>query len=274
MLAALFLANVFIWYSAAAQQDSGVLTVAFLDVGQGDSIYIEAPNGNQVLIDGGPNKTVLRELSEVMDFNDRSIDVVIATHPDKDHIGGLVDVLSRYEVDMILRSGNVADTGVYRSLNTVVLERGVEELLARRGMRVNLGGGVHLDVLFPDRDVARVEANNASVITRLVYGETEFLFTGDASQGIENYLVTVEREQLRSDVLKIGHHGSKTSTSNFFLSAVLPSIGVVSAGEDNSYGHPHAEVLNTLAGAGIEVVGTHEGGSIVFESDGKTLRRR
>lgn len=273
-LVALILANAVIWYALALGGGKGVLTVAFLDVGQGDAIYIEAPNGNQILIDGGPGKGMLRELAKVTPFYDRSIDVVIATHPDKDHIGGLPELLTRYEVGVIMRSGAVNDTGVFQSLNEIIQRKNVEELLARRGMRVQLGGGAYLDILFPDRDATDFEPNDASVITRLVYGETKFLFTGDAPKDIEEYIARLDRSLLKSDVLKVGHHGSKTSTGALFLGAVLPSIGIISAEENSRYGHPHQEVLDILAEFNIETIATSEAGTIVFESDGKKIWRR
>jgi len=273
-LAALVLTNAIIWYALVLGGGKGMLTVAFLDVGQGDAIYIEAPNGNQVLIDGGPGRGLLRELSKVIPFYDRSIDIVIATHPDKDHIGGLPELLTRYEVGVILRSGAVNDTGVFQSLNGIIQRKDVEELLAKRGMRVQLGGGAYLDILFPDRDVTGFEPNDASVITRLVYGETEFLFTGDAPKDIEEYVARLDGSLLKSDVLKVGHHGSKTSTGALFLGAVLPSIGIISAEKNSRYGHPHQEVLDTLAEFNIETIATSEAGTIVFKSDGKKLWRR
>jgi len=274
LLGVLLFVNALIWYALIQDGGKGVLTVAFLDVGQGDAIYIEAPNGNQLLIDGGRGKGMLRELAKVMPFYDRSIDVVLATHPDQDHIGGLPELLNRYEVKTILRSGVIHDTGVYHALNKVIQTRKVEEIFARRGMRIHLDNNVYLEILFPDRDVTHFKPNDASVVTRLVYNETEFIFTGDAPKDIEEYVASLDGNSLQSDVLKVGHHGSKTSTSELFLGAVLPSIAVISVEEDSRYGHPHEEVLETLTEFNIEIVATSEAGTIVFESDGKKLWRR
>lgn len=274
LLGALIFANVLIWYALIQGSGKGILTVAFLDVGQGDAIYIEAPNGNQLLIDGGRGKGMLRELATVMPFYDRSIDVVLATHPDQDHIGGLPELLTRYEVGTILRSGAVADTGVYHALNEAIQAKDTKEILARRGMRIHLSDNVYLDILFPDRDVTEFKPNDASLVARLVYGDAEFIFTGDAPKAIEEYVASLDGSLLRSDVLKVGHHGSKTSTSKLFLGAVLPSIAVISVEENSRYGHPHEEVLETLAEFDVEVVATSEEGTIVFESDGKKLWRR
>ncbi len=263
------------------RNNRGLLTVAFLDVGQGDAIFIESPSGNQVLVDGGVGRGVLREISKVMKFYDRSLDVVVATHPDADHVGGLVDILENYEVDLFLEPGVESDTDIYESLKTQVgkLESGgkIKKILARAGMQINLGGGAFLEILFPEKDVSGWETNTASIVARLVYGENEFLLTGDSPSAIENYLVNKYRSQglslgLESDVLKLGHHGSRTSSSDNFVRAVNPEYAVVSSGKDNRYGHPHQEVLALLEKLNIKTLRTDTSGSIIFKSDGVNLK--
>ncbi len=266
--------NGLIWFGvlrAHPPSGSGMLTVSFLDVGQGDAIYIEGPNGNQILVDGGAGPSVLRELGAVMPFYDRSIDAVVGTHPDKDHIGGLSSVLARYDVRFFIDPGLPNDTAAWRALETAVRERGVERKTARRGMKVVLGGGAVLDILFPDRDMAGADTNDASIVARLSFSNQSFLLTGDSPKKIEEYLVRSNAEVLASDVLKVGHHGSHTSTGERFLAAVRPSYAIISAGKDNSYGHPHKEVLDLLARFGIHVESTAERGRITFKTDGKTL---
>ena len=267
----IFLFTAVIWYAVFTESRNGILTVAFLNVGQGDAIFIEAPSGNQVLIDGGSGRGVLRELSKVMPFYDRSIDVVIATHPDKDHIGGLPDVLNNYAVDMFLESGNANDTGAYRALEEITAEQDIKIVLARRGMKLMLGGGVYLTILFPDRDVAEVESNTASIVAQLVYGDTKFLLMGDSPKSIEKYLFSVMGKSLESDVLKVGHHGSKTSSDESFIGITSPQYAVISAGKDNRYGHPHEEVIDILKQFEVETINTAESGRIVFTSDGRSV---
>lgn len=275
LLFLLILANVFVWRAVMAEERGAVLTVAFLDVGQGDAIFIEGPSGNQMLIDGGRGHAVLRELGRMLPAHDRSIDVVLATHPDADHIGGLPDVLERYDVSHVIRSGAVNDTEVFRALNNAVEnERTAQTMLARRGMRVDLGGGAYFDILFPDRDVSGTDPNNASVIGRLSYGDIEVMLTGDAPVSIERYLATFDRPKLESDILKAGHHGSRTSSAEQFVGFVSPQLAVISAGCENRYGHPHPDVLKTFARFDIETVSTCEDGTITFETDGSILRRR
>ena len=269
-----FLFTAVVWYFVLANEREQVLTVAFLDVGQGDAIFIEAPNGNQMLIDGGRNRSVLRELSRVMPFYDRSIDVVLATHPDEDHIGGLPDVLKRFDVDLFLEPGVKHDTNAYKETLRLIEANNIKHVLARRGMQIDLGGGVSLEILFPDHDVTGLESNAASVITRLVYGETEFLFTGDSPRAIEKYVVLLDGAHLRIDVLKVGHHGSKTSSADVFIAAVLPQFAVISAGKDNRYGHPHEEVISALKDVDAIIVSTSKNGTIIFESDGERLKRK
>lgn len=260
------------WMAYSAPK--GSLTIAFLDVGQGDSIFIQSPTGRQVLIDGGINRDVLSQLASVMPFFDRSIDVVMATHPDKDHIGGLPYVFERYEVDVVIDPGLEASSESYDFyVDARTKEEGVVYREARRGDVIDLGGGAYIRILFPDVDTDGMETNSASIIAQLIYGETEAMLTGDAPDEVERHLASID-STLQSDILKVGHHGSKTSTSQEFLDAVVPSYAIISAGKDNTYGHPHADVVARLVAASTTILTTFEEGSIVFESDGKTLHIR
>lgn len=260
-----------VWH-AVISASSKELRVSFLDVGQGDSIFIQAPSGRQVLIDGGPDRSVLRELGKIMPWWDRTIDVVIATHPDSDHVVGLVDVLQRYSVDFIFDPGVKGDTPQAESMLASVANEGAEHILARRGQIIDLGGGVSLGILFPDRDVSGLETNTASIVARLVYGETSFILTGDSPESIEKYLVQLDGAALASDVLKAGHHGSRTSSSITFVGFVSPEYGIFSRGCDNSYGHPHQEVREVFARLGVTILDTCEEGTITLVSDGVIVR--
>lgn len=252
--------------------DPNILCVAFLNVGQGDAIFIQSPAGTQLLIDGGRGSDVLRELSEVLGFFDRDIDYVLATHPDADHIGGLMEVFTRYRVENFIRTANEADTEMWRAVENLSEAEGSAIYYARRGQEYNLGGGVVLEILFPDVDTVGMESNKASIVARLIYGETEFMLTGDSPKSIEEYLVLVEGEHLKSEVLKVGHHGSRTSTAELFLAEVSPDYAVISAGADNPYGHPHTEVTDMLFNYGMETFVTAEDGRIVFWSDGQSVQ--
>ncbi len=252
------------------------LRVVFLDVGQGDAIFIESPSGTQVLIDGGPDQSVLRALGAQLRYFDRDLDLLIATHPDQDHIGGLVDVFRRYEVTTLARTENTSETPVANAFTEAVIAEGSETIIARRGQVFDLGwgpaGSTTLHILFPDRDAQNLESNTSSIVAQLRYGQTEFLFTGDAPDSIEEYLVMLDGMTLQSEVLKAGHHGSKTSSSAKFVATVQPQYAIISAGKDNRYGHPHADVIEILTTAGAIIKNTAQSGSISCLSDGVKVR--
>lgn len=269
----LITANFFIWYAvSAAERDT--LTVAFLDVGQGDAIFIESPTGVQVLLDGGPDNGVLAQLGSVMPFYDRSIDMLIISNPDKDHFAGFVDVLNRYSIKNVLEPGTNTDTKIYKIFKDTVVEEEVEPIIAQRGTFIDLGGGVSLQILFPDRDASGLSTNDGSIIAKLVYGDTSFMLSGDTTKNIEEYLVLLDGKNLDVDVLKVAHHGSKTSSSDIFLSATTPEYAIISAGKENRYGHPHQEVIDRLNALNVKILGTYEVGTIIFESDGEQLWRK
>ena len=273
VLASLVAGNGLIWLLAWQLARPQPLVLAFLDVGQGDAIYIEAPNGNQLLIDAGEGKQILPALAGVMPFYDRSLDVVLATHPDADHIGGLASVLESYEVVGIMDTGLSSDTATYRAFLEAVEEEikdsknNSQNLVARAGARINLGDNVYLDILWPRQVFANQEANGASVVARLVYGETSALLTGDAPVAVERALISTYPD-LRSDILKVGHHGSKTSSDPAFLKAAAAQYAIISVGARNRYGHPTQLVLDRLATAGAQVLRTDTAGTVICQSNG------
>lgn len=273
----LLLVNIFIWQAVLASGDNenNLLKIFYLDIGQGDATLIEAPNGNQVLIDGGrTDNKVLYELGEVMPITDRTLDVVIATHPDADHVGGLPQVLERFEVGMYVESGNeTKDTQIVKALEQTLSENKLDRVLGKRGQRIILDEEkqIYLDILYPDRDVSRVESNDASIIAKLTYGKTCFIFSGDADSKIENYILNIEKNNLDCEVLKAGHHGSRTSTSGTWIGFISPDYAVISLGKNNSYGHPHKETLATLEKFGAKTLRTDTEGRIEINSDGQNV---
>ena len=270
VLTILLILNVLVWVSVWGGQREKSLRVYFLDVGQGDAILVESPAGNRLLIDSGRNRQVISELGRAMPFGEKDIEVVIATHPDADHIGGMPEVFDRFDVSLHVSPGIKEDGELENLVTKKVAAEKSQTLTASRGQVVDLGGGAKLTILFPDRDVSDWVSNDASIVARLDYGESSFLFTGDAGIKTENILISRPQE-IDADVLKVGHHGSRTSTSLSFAEAVSPEYSVISAGKDNSYGHPHSEVLKILESAGGEIVETSEHGMILFESDGKEI---
>lgn len=275
LLLFLFILTIGIWASLYLQgQHNNYLKVVFLDVGQGDAIYIEAPNGKQMLIDGGLDAKLLSSLAKVMPFADRSIDVVLITHPDQDHIGGLPLLLDNYKVSNIIENGASSDSKVSASLENKILKKKINKVIARRGMKIILDPkrNIYFDILFPDRDISKFETNDASIVGKLVYGNQVFMMTGDASKYTENLIEWNESDKtLKSNVLKLGHHGSRTSSSQLWLEKVNPEIAVISVDKNNKYGHPHKDVLDRLNFLNIPYLTTYDKGNIVFETDGESL---
>jgi competence protein ComEC len=276
--ALLLVANCVVAYFLIHTHPQHTLRVSFLNIGQGDSILIQSPTGIQVLIDGGPDRQVLRELShELLPWN-RRFDLLVETHPDKDHISGLGDVLERYRVANFMEPGIPDKTAVsHHVLADVAKEPGLRHFIARRGMRLHLGGGAYADVLFPDRDEsAQTVTNDGSIVLHVVYGTTSFMLTGDLPSPYEDYLVGLDGSDgaLASDVLKAGHHGSKFSSDSLWLAAVHPRIVVISAGKGNTYGHPNPQAIARIQAEGARIVSTIDSGTIDFTSDGTTLTQR
>lgn len=273
VLCVLAAACIAIWVAvySAEHARTGVLTFAVLDIGQGDGLFIEGPTGIQVLVDAGPNTgAILRELPKVMAFGDRTIDAVIETHPDADHMGGFIDVLERYKVGAFITPGIIKHNTVTDRLDSEVSAQHIPVYIARRGMVVDLGGGVELDVLYPDLDVSGFaeRTNDGAIVAHLVYGSTSVMLTADAPFSTEAHLIQISTStDLVSDLLKVGHHGSKTSTSDAFIAAVHPQLALISVGAHNTYGHPTQETLGRLASAGVPVMRTDQHGTIVCTSN-------
>jgi competence protein ComEC len=247
----------------------GRLHVVFLDVGQGDAIFIQTPSGRQVLIDGGPSETVLlSQLGRQMPFWDRAIDVMLLTHPDSDHVTGLVPVLERYRVDTVIHRPVKMDSETYDYWLQLVETEGATVYRGEAGMRLALDEGLDMVVLHPGAELVSGEggsANNNSVVTRLTYGQVSVLLTGDIEAEVEQWLVA-EGVTLASTVLKAAHHGSCSSTTEEFLAAVDPEVVVISVGEDNDFGHPCAGVLERLGE--LPVYRTDEQGVVEIVTDG------
>jgi len=256
------------WSVIFEQVSDGILEITFFDIGQGDSIFIETSDSKQVLIDGGPDNSILEKLNQIMPFYDRIIDLVILTHPDADHITGLVKVLDYYQIGRILTSGLEKDTAIYMKWKELIEEKNISLSLAQQGQKVLFQNNIILEVLWPDQNIISSyssPANNVSVVTRLIYNDIEILLTGDIEKKVENYLVNQEFE-LKSDILKLAHHGSKTSTSYNFFKAVNPEVAVISVGENNRYKHPSQEVLERIKD--LMVYRTDKDGDIKILTDG------
>jgi len=271
ILGFLIFLNILAWLAVYDLNKPQLLEVNFFDVGQGDAIFIETSFRHQVLIDGGPSSLILEKLAESLPFWDRSIDLIILTHPEHDHLAGLIEVLKRYKVENILWTGVVRDTAEYKEWQKLIKNEGAKIKIAQAGQLIDFGNQ-SMEVLYPFEnleDKIVKNTNNTSIIAKLIFGTNSFLFTGDAYKSVEKKLIESDVD-LGSDVLKVGHHGSKTSNSEAFIKQVSPEIAVISAGKDNPYHHPHQETLDTLEKCGIKILRTDKDGDIKIISNGKS----
>lgn len=274
ILPSLLIPAILVWSAVFALPD-GKLHLSFLDVGQGDSIFIQTPNGRQILIDGGPDsKVLLPELGERVPFWDHSLDLVVLTHPGEDHLTGLLGILRRYRVGKVLESGFESDSSTYQEWQRLIEEKDIERIIAYRGQRIKLGEGLKMKVLHPPKSLLRgtaSDSNNNSVVIWLAYGKTSFLLTGDLMEEGEEVLLRKE-PNLQATVLKVAHHGSSNSTSEEFLRTIDPQAAVISVGQDNPFSLPSSKVVDRLK----EKVGknpflTSQDGTIEFITDGQRL---
>lgn len=248
------------------------LTVHYIDVGQGDSILVQLPSGQTILIDGGTASAGYTVVSYLNSLGIPRIDHLIATHPHEDHIGGLITVLKEIPVDKVYMPRATHTTRTFENLLLLIQEKGLRITAAKAGVALDIGQGASATFVSPAGE-SYDNLNNLSAVLRISYGDTSFLFTGDAEALSEREMMA-SNLSIRADVLKVGHHGSNTSTSEAFLGAVMPTLAVISVGGGNTYGHPHLEVLARLAKHGVQVYRTDINGTVVVVSDGKVLRVR
>jgi|AP95_1055475.scaffolds.fasta_scaffold03874_3 competence protein ComEC len=243
----------------------GALHVHILDVGQGDAILLVTPSGKQVLIDGGPNLAALSHLDRLMPFFDRTIELLVITHPDADHITALPEVLRRYDIDRVLMTGAGHTSGRYDALRSVIESRSIPVVYPDPSVDISMEDGVVLDIIWPTTAYTGA-SNDQSIVIRVLYKDHAILLTGDIEHDAERAILATGAD-IRSDILKVAHHGSRTSSSTGFLLAVDPKVGIVSVGKDNRFGHPHTEVLDRYKRLGIPTKTTANAGviSLVFK---------
>jgi|TARA_B100002003_G_C14116253_1_gene536902 competence protein ComEC len=249
-------------YRELQLQPDGKLHVHFLDVDQGDATLLVTPSGKQILIDGGPNMDTLEHLGRFLPFFDREIDLLVLTHPNADHLMALPDVLQRYHVQQILLSGADYPLQRYKAMVQEILSRNISVVLADPAKDIDMGDGTVLDVLWPGPEqLDNFDVNNASVVVRVLFGEHAILLPGDIEEEAEIAML-LSGGDIRADVLKLPHHGSMSSSSTGLLLAVKPGLGIVSAGRNNRFGHPHAEVIERYENMGIPLRSTAKEGTI------------
>ncbi|MEX0594553.1 MAG: ComEC/Rec2 family competence protein, partial [Patescibacteria group bacterium] len=251
--------------SYQANTVGGDLRLIILDIGQGDAILIDTPERQQILTDGGRGTAILSELAKVLPLSDKDLDLVISTHNDADHLGGLNEVLKHYQVDEVWLTGAVGTTKTYQAFLQLIADNHIPVKKVMAGQTVKFGDleGIVLSPLRSYDGATPSSQNATSIVTYWQYGEQSFLLTGDAELAQEQELIS--RGLLRRvDILKVSHHGSHTASGESFLKAIAPKIAVISVGASNQYGHPHQEVINRLAKLKIPALRTDQSGRITF----------
>ena len=270
LVAVLFLLLIFV--SGQSSPDN-LLRVYFFDIGQGDATLVRTPYNQDILIDAAPSNLIVSKLGSALPLSDRDLELVLISHPHLDHFAGLLGVLERYKIKKMIYGGEAkgAHPDFQRLLKELEkLSVPVEQLVEPRTL--NLGEGLAMQIYSAGSDLpAEEKGNNASLLVRLVYQENEFLFTGDLEQAGEEYFLQ-KGVLLEADVLKVGHHGSATSTSQSWLKAINPEIAVISVGKDNDYGHPSLRVLKRLARAKAKIYRTDQDGDVAMQSDGLKIK--
>lgn len=247
----------------------GRLSVSFLDIGQGDSILIQTPSGHTMMIDGGPSNSVLAQSDKELPYFLRDIDVMIATHADSDHVTGLIPMLEKYNVHSIITSGKDGETKTFADLLQHIGDEHADMHIANQGDVIDFQDGVTATILHPYTGEHFSDTNSASVSLVLKYGDETFLLTGDLPTTKESLLLSSKLLPRNITVYKAGHHGSKYSSGEALLSYIKPEYAIVSAGKDNTYGHPNPEALERLTVYSKEILSTIDRGTITFVTDGK-----
>lgn len=270
ILGVYFSGDYFLVEKSNLNNTDGYLEVHYLDVDQGDAIYIKV-NDYDILVDSGPKSECEHLMSQLRNLNIADFEMVIATHPHEDHIGGMLSVFNTYKVKSFYMPNVSNTTMAFENMINAVAKEGLKINEIKAGMKFNLGEGAKLEVYSPSKNEYE-NLNDYSPIMKLTYGDNTFLFTGDAEKvAEEEVLDNYSNKELKADVLKYAHHGSSTSSLKKFIKAVSPKYGVISCGLDNNYGHPHREVLKLIDKYDIETYRTDMQGRITVISDGTNI---
>ncbi len=274
ILAGLLLIVSAVWFLVLVQKPGQILETIFLDVGQGDSILIKTPQNQSILIDGGPGNKVLEKLGKYLSSFPKRVDVVILTHPHADHVTGLIEVLKRYNVSLVVINGVYLKTDSYNQFINAAKDNSAKVLIAEIGQAIHFGKDLEFDIIAaPGGGITNDNnANETSIVGKLIYKDFSIMFTGDAPATVENKILAYgpSADGLKSDIIKVGHHGSKYSSFMNFLSAVAPKAGIIEVAEKNIYNLPSPAALSRFAMLGINVFETGQNGDIKILSDGFT----
>ena len=260
------------WQSADNQE----LQIHFFDIGQGDGILIRTPSQQNIVIDGGPDNSFITKLGQALPFYDQKIDLMVLTHPHDDHIFGLVEVLKRYKVKQVLYSGVLHTTDAYLEWLNQILEKEIQLKIAMAGQQF-VFDEAELKVIYPifsQKNQKVKNLNNSSVVVQLIFNEVKVLFTGDLEKEFEEEILQLTNFNLESQVIKLGHHGSDTSSSEEFVKAIDPEYAVIQVGQDNKFGHPSLRVLKRMERLGVNIYRTDIDGDIIIATDGERIWRK
>ena len=246
------------------------MIIHYIDVGQGDCILIQVNNKN-LLIDSGPStsrKSLLKYLNKI---KVKKFDYIIATHPHEDHIGNMDTIIKRFNVEKFYAPKVTTTSITFENMISALIDKNLKiNILKKESKSINLGKNTSIQIFSPEENISTDNLNNYSPIIKINFLNTSFLFTGDAEAIIEEEIIS-ENPDLKCDILKVGHHGSSTSTSSKFLTSANPSIAIISVGKNNTYGHPSLETLNLLDAMNIQTIRTDISGTIIVTSDGKNI---
>ncbi len=281
ILIGLLIVVLIVWFLVLNQRPGRILETDFLNVGQGDAVLIKTPKGQTVLIDGGPDNKVLEKLGKYLQPLQKRIDLIILTHPHADHVTGLIEVLRRYSVGLVILNGVYLKTDNYDQFLNAIEENKIKVLIAEAGEAIHFDKDLEFDILSPNKNPAGLvfnknsesfgtagnDINDTSIVGKLLFNDFSIMFMGDATSKIENQLLAYG-DSLKSDILKVGHHGSKYSSFTNFLKTVAPKAGIIEMGAKNFYGFPSSAALSRLEMFNINIFRTGQNGDIQVLSNG------
>ena len=265
LITSLVVVNILIWNFYFSIQDKK-LHLKVYDVGQGDAIFIKSPKGFNILIDGGPNQSVIGYLSKDISFYSRKIDLLILTHPQADHMTGLLEVVKRYQIKTLWISAAKVDTRIYQDWIKLIEEKNINYRVVYQGEKTIFPDGTKVEILWPKKDMISDDINSYSVVTLVSYGEFDALLTGDADKPNQPYTSS----ESHVEVFKVPHHGSRASINKSFVATILPDVSIISVGKNMQYGHPNPQVIKFLEQTGSKVYRTDKNGTVEIVSDGKS----
>lgn len=258
--------------TSTTEDSSGLFNVHFIDVGQGDCIFIKTPKGKTMLIDAGNNGDGETIINYIKQQGTNKLDYVIGTHPHSDHIGALDDIIQHYDIGEIIMPKVTHNSKTYKDVLLAVKEKGLKIKSAKGGSSFPMDDDTMVHILAPN-STSYDGVNDYSVVVKINYKNTSFLFTGDAEKTSEREMLN-KNYDLRADVLKVAHHGSSSSTTEEFLSAVSPKYAIICVGKDNKYGHPHKEIIERLLNHDVDIYTTADNGNILMSSDGHNIEMK